>query len=231
MRIISSQDLENSPHLYQEIAEVLDNDGIVCFPSLSSYRLATKLLSQEAVIKFLQIKRRAKKGPTLILLPSHKMLQELVTEVSEPAQALIQKFWPGPLTLLFQLNPNLPQKILRNLNGDKAGIRVPLHPMTQQILKHFQQPILISSANIWRKPGANSEAQIRKNFGRWIDILISAGDIPPHGRSTIVDVTVNPPIVTRTGLIESQDILETCNSCHAIPSSITVPSAITQTTI
>lgn len=208
MHIFSQNELEQNPAIYQDIAEKLSDDGIICFPSGSSYRLATRMMSEQAVIHFLQIKRRTRKAPVLIFVPNQRVLSEIVTEVPEGARRLIEVFWPGPLTLQFELSKDLPRKVFKNLNGyGKVGIRIPQDPVALQIVQAFGGPLLISSANIARKKGAHSEAQIRKNFGRWIDILISQGDLKEEGASTVVDVTNNPPMIAREGLIEGEQAL------------------------
>lgn len=213
MQILSAREL--SPQDFEQIANVLTEDGIVCFPSGGSYRLATRILSEAAVIKFLQIKRRTQKAPVLIFLSNKRELRRLTAPGTIPpeADALINTFWPGPLTLQFPINPDLPPKIVRNLNQTKGvGFRIPEDPIAFQILQVFQEPLLISSANIANKKGSHSEASIRKNFGQWIDVMISAGDLTPQGCSTVVDATTSPPLITRNGRIDEQQILQVCQN-------------------
>lgn len=223
MQVLSAHEL--SPQEYEQIAQVLAQDGIVCFPSGGAYRLATRILSEDAVIKFLQIKRRTQKAPVLIFLPHPKELHRLAEEIPPEARILMDTFWPGPLTLQLPIHPHLPQKIVRNLNQAKrVGFRIPEDPIAFQILQHFQEPLLISSANLATKKGSHSEASVRKNFGRWIDILISAGDLAPQGNSTVVDATTHPPQVTRQGKITEQQILQAYQD-HVTPPSLQ-PSAV-----
>jgi L-threonylcarbamoyladenylate synthase len=210
MRVISVSELQQSPHLYDEIADTLRKNGTVCFPSRSTYRLATPFLSEEAVNNFLQIKRRTNKAPSLVMIPNAQKLKQITRQVSPEARSLIERFWPGPLTLLFEMGEQVPKKILKNLQSNGViGVRIPEHPISRRIVEAFDAPLLISSANLARKHGETSEAQVRKNFGRWIDILISAGDLSGEGSSTIVDVTSSPPRVTRQGSIDEQQILST----------------------
>ena len=222
MLILSQKDLEQNPTIYQEIAEKLSEDGIVCFPSGSSYRLATRMMSEKAVIHFLQIKKRTRKAPVLIFVPDQKHLLDIVSEVPQGARRLMEVFWPGPLTLQFHLNEELPRKVYKNLSGyGKVGVRIPKEPIANKIVQTFGEPLLISSANIANKKGAHSEAQIRKNFGRWIDVLISQGDLRSEGSSTVMDVTSNPPKIKRKGLIDDKQALSVWNAelpNHLVPS-------------
>lgn len=208
MQIIPAQDLLDSTASIEQLVDVLAQDGIVCFPSGSSYRLATRLMSESAVIKFLQVKRRTKQAPALIFIPHRSVLQELVDTVPEHAHVLMENFWPGPLTIQMPLGSQLPRKITKNLNkSKKVGFRIPEDPIAQQLLQGLQEPLLISSANIANKKGAHSEAQIRKNFGRDVEILISAGDLKPQGCSTVVDLSTQTPLVERPGNIEENQIM------------------------
>jgi L-threonylcarbamoyladenylate synthase len=171
------------------------------------------MMSEKAVIQFMQVKRRTRKAPVLIFVPNQQALAQIVDHIPEGARHLMNTFWPGPLTIQFDLHPDLPRKLRKNLNGfGKVGIRIPQCPVAQAIVQHFNEPILVSSANIERKKGAQSEAQIRKNFGRWINIMISNGDLRGEGSSTVLDVTQTPPEIKRQGSISDEDIFSTWNA-------------------
>jgi len=224
MRIITKSELEQRPELYQEISETLENDGIICFPVGSSYRLATPFLSPKAVVRFQQIKKRTKKSPVLAFISNREMLGQLTDDISHQANALLTQFWPGPLTLLFELNREIPKKLKKSLNAKgKVGIRVPQDDLALEILSTFDAPLLISSANVTKKAGSYSEAQIRKNFGRWIDILISDGDQQGQQRSTIVDASGASPIVLREGSLATQDLLAALAGAGS--DSVSLPSS------
>lgn len=213
MKIVQVEELQQSPTIYNELAEILHDDGIVCFPTATSYRLVTNMMSEKAIINFQQIKRRTRKAPVLLFVPNQHTLSEIVAEVPEGARRLIEVFWPGPLTLQFALHPDLPRKILKNLNcKGKVGIRIPQDPIANNLLQAFGGPLLVSSANISRKKGAHSEAQIRKNFGRWVDVLISTGDVKGDGSSTVLDVTSDPPVIRRQGLVDGDEVLRVWSS-------------------
>jgi L-threonylcarbamoyladenylate synthase len=208
MRIIPLSELQQSPHLYEEIADILRKDGTVCFPTPSTYRIATPFLSEKAVISFLQMKRRTRKAPSLVMIPDTRQLKKLVSAVPQEAQHLIERFWPGDLTLIFEMGEDVPKKIRKNLqNNGRIGVRIPEDRVTKQIVQAFGSPLLVSSANLADKHGATSEAQVRKNFGRWVDILISAGDLPGNQVSTVVDATCQPLQIMRPGAIGEQQIL------------------------
>ncbi len=210
MRTISVQDLETSPDLFRELADVLHDGGLVCFPTGRQYGVAASLMSEDAVIRLVQTKRRAKRAPSLVFIPDRDALPRVVSEVSPRAQKLADEFWPGPLTILFRPSEELPRKVTKTVAAkkkDKMGVRVTHEAIAGRLVEAFGGPILVSSANISRKAGASSMAQVRKNFGRDVDVMIDAGDVPTADPSTVVDPDGGRGIV-RDGAVPAQRVLE-----------------------
>jgi len=210
MRTISVQDLENSPDLFRELADVLHDGGLVCFPTGRQYGVAASLMSEDAVIRLVQTKRRAKRAPSLVFIPNRDALPQVVSEVSPAAQSLIDAFWPGPLTILFRPSEDLPRKVAKTVAAkkkDKMGVRITHEAIAGQLVQEFGGPILVSSANISHKAGASSMAQVRKNFGRNVDVMIDAGDVPMAEPSTVVDPDDGRGVV-RDGAVPTERVLE-----------------------
>lgn len=208
MKTISVADLKSNPSLYEEIAHALGEDGLVIFPGFNAYRLAVNALSAAAVQLLHQAKRRAQNKPSLVFIRDPAQLDGLVASVPEAAQRLIQAFWPGPLTLRLAPSEDLPGKIRKALGKatGKIGVRVPGTEVGQGIVRAFDQPLLISSANRTKKAGAQSLAQVRKNFGNAAQLLIDNGDLPPAPPSTVVDITTDGWKLVREGAITDADL-------------------------
>jgi L-threonylcarbamoyladenylate synthase len=190
MKVQPARDLDANPALYDEAAEILRHDGIVIFPGKSSYRLAVDVCSATAVGKLSQSKRRVQNAPALVFIPRRQALRQIVDEVPRVAEDLMAYFWPGPLTLRFVPGEGLPPKVLKTIARatGRIGIRLPVGDIGKHLIEAFGGPLLVSSANRASKAGAQSVAQVRKNFGNVADLLIDAGDLPPAAPSTIVDV-------------------------------------------
>lgn len=210
MKTIQRPLLESDPNLYNEIAEILEDSGIVCFPSPSGYKLAADLTSPKAITAMYQAKRRIKTAPSLVLVPSEEWVVKVASEVSDTAERLMRRFWPGPLTLLFLANEDLHPKVRKPLTKAKGwlGIRLPGDDVARGILKAFDRPLLVSSANLAKKRGADSAAQVRKNFGRTVMLMVDAGDLKRGAGSTLVDMTGGRPSVIRAGAISEAAIQE-----------------------
>lgn len=211
MRTIDIRSLEDQPDLYQEIAHVLHEGGLICLPTGRHYGIAASLMSEDAVIRLVQSKRRSKRAPSLVFIPDRKTLDQVAGHIPQQAEALMERFWPGPLTILFELGGNPPRKVTKTIaprRKDKLGVRITDDPIPARIVEAFGGPLLISSANISRKVGSNSVAQIRKNFARTVDLMIDAGDLPATPPSSIVDPEGNGQAIRRDGAVPAASIQE-----------------------
>jgi tRNA threonylcarbamoyl adenosine modification protein (Sua5/YciO/YrdC/YwlC family) len=197
----------NPKYLYQ-ITEMLEKGGILCFPTPSGYKLGADLSSHQTVVRMLQAKRRVKNAPSLVLVPDVSWVSKIATDVSDVARALMKELWPGPMTLLFEANEGLHPKVRKPLTKAKGwlGVRLPDDELSRSIVTSFNRPLLVSSANLAHKQGDNSAAQVRKNFGRSVDIMIDAGDLKQTQTSTLVDMTRSTPSIVRAGAVSEEDI-------------------------
>lgn len=211
MRTITGKELNESPAAYKEITKVLSEGGLVCFPTRRQYAIAASLLDQDAVLRLVQAKRRTAKAPSLILIPGPEVLEGLVESVPEPGPRLMKALWPGPLTLLLRPGEDLPSKVIKTMGlrkKGKLGVRVCNSEPARSIVEAFGGPLLTSSANLAKKVGSSSVAQIRKNFVRTVDLLVDMGDLPAAPPSTIIDVGEQPPLLKRVGAISRERIVE-----------------------
>lgn len=210
MKIIKLDELENNPGRYDEIAQVLKDDGIVIFPGESNYRLGVNVLSAKAVSKLHQGKRRVQNKPALVFIHDKAALEGLVGEIPDLALQLMATFWPGPLTIRFEPGKSLPTKVRKALTKatGRIGIRIPAAEVCAEVTRSFGAPLLVSSANRSKKSGAQSLAQVRKNFGNVADLLIDAGDLPTGTTSTVVDVSTSGWKMIRQGALTAAEISE-----------------------
>lgn len=213
MKNINLSLIQSNLSIYNDIKASLENGAIVCFPTPSGYKLAADFNSPKAIMGMIQAKRRVKNAPSLVLVPNEAWVDKVADGVSEEAKTLMKAFWPGPLTLLLEANQKLPSKIKKSLTSAKGwlGVRVPDDEVSVNIVRHFDRPLLVSSANLAKKQGNNSVQQIRKNFGRTVDIMVDAGDLSTSLNSTLVDMTHNKSSIIRAGAISEEAILRALN--------------------
>jgi L-threonylcarbamoyladenylate synthase len=185
-------------------AELIRMGGLVVFPTSSFYGLGTSALSAEAVNKVFRVKRRDRRNPVLILIASLAELDPLVRFIPKPATQLMEAFWPGSLTLVFQAESLLPS----NLTGDtqKIGIRLASHAVACSLVRAVGNPITGTSANISGQGGCSAVARLDQHIRDQVDLVLDAGSLPGGAGSTVVDVTVEPPKVLREGAIGAEKI-------------------------
>jgi L-threonylcarbamoyladenylate synthase len=210
MKTILLSELDNDPTQLKQIADTLDDGGLVCLPASSGYKLVADLASPGAITSMLQAKRRVKNAPALVFVPDASWVDRVAAVVSDEARRLMQRFWPGPVTLLLKASDDLHPKVRKPLTKAKGwlGVRVPDDKISLGVVRAFGRPVLVSSANLARKHGAHSVAQVKKNFGRTVGLLVDAGDLTPSDNSTLVDVSGPGVSVVRAGAITEDSIHE-----------------------
>jgi len=203
MKTVKLEQFQSSPELYNETHRILNEGGLICLPCNGTYRIIADLTNEDAVTRLFQSKHRVKKAPSLVFIDDFSMLDRVADDVCKQAREL-STLWPGPLTILFDLNKRLPSKIRKQLGKGKIGVRIPESDLMRQIVSMLGRPVLVSSANRERKAGAESPAQIRKNFNHQLDLFIDAGDLVREPSSTVVDLSGPLLTVTRKGALEEQ---------------------------
>jgi len=185
-------------------AALIKKGGLVVFPTSSFYGLGTEAFNAEAVGKVFRAKKRDPQKPLLILIASLADLTPLVRAVPKTATRLMEAFWPGRLTIIFQAADLLPP----NLTGHtgQIGIRLAGHPVACSLAKAVGSPITGTSANLSGKGGCTAVAQLYQHIRDQVDLILDAGRLEGGEGSTVVDVTVDPPKILRQGGIGAKRI-------------------------
>jgi L-threonylcarbamoyladenylate synthase len=133
------------------------------------------------------------------------MLKSLVADIPPRALQLMKKFWPGPLTLVFQARENLNPLI--TAGSGKVGIRIPDNPFCLKLLKESKTSIVSTSANISGKATNFSVESLKKLFADRVDMFIDAGDLPQSLPSTVLDVSEGMVKIVREGVISRKNLV------------------------
>ena len=188
-----------------QAALLIKQGRLVCFPTETVYALAADAFNDVAVEHVFKLKGRQIHTPLAVMVPHLEMAQEY-GKFNQKALALGQKFWPGPLTLIVEKKPHQPPlSTLINKGVDTIAIRVPDHPMAQEILQAVNHPIVATSANPSGKESAITAMQIREYFGDALPI-IGQGQCTYGIASTIIDTTTTPMRVIRVGTLPADRI-------------------------
>jgi len=196
-------------HTISKAAASIKKGGLVVFPTSSFYGLGTGAFNAGAVDSVFRVKRRDPQNPLLILVASPADIAPLVRSTPKTAIRLMEVFWPGGLTLVFNAADSLPS----NLTGytGKIGIRLAAHPVASALVTAVGGPITGTSANLSGKGGCTAVADIDRGIKDQVDLVLDAGKLTGGKGSTVVDVTVSPPKILREGAIDAEKIMAVLN--------------------
>lgn len=195
MKIVKTEEIN-----IKEVLNLLENDGIIVYPTETLYGIGVRYDRERLLKKVFEIKKRPeeKSFPLIVNLKHLEMVAEFIPPL---AQKLIEKYWPGPLTLLLPAKRNLPEQITKH---GKVAVRMPGESFALKLILEAPFPITATSANISGYQAADCIETVIKYFkDSPIDLLIDGGKLPGIP-STIVDVTVTPPQIIRKGAVEPQ---------------------------
>jgi L-threonylcarbamoyladenylate synthase len=197
---IFSFELGTSRKVLDKALEIIKGGGIVSYPTESFYALGVLATDESAVNKLCAIKKRPANKPLPVIVGDLDTLKSIVKSVPPQAEVLMRKFWPGPLTIIFEAADDLP--ILLTGGSGKIAVRIPGESAALHLAKIAKLPITATSANPSGRVPAKSAQEVRDYFGERIDLLIDRGETPGGKPSTIVDVTVTPMKILREGRVE-----------------------------
>jgi L-threonylcarbamoyladenylate synthase len=183
----------------KEAVTVLKEGGMVAYPTESYYALGVTATDEDALRRLYEIKKRPLEKALPVIVGDKDLLAAVVRSVPEEAERLMEKYWPGPLTIIFEAREGISRLLTANLG--QVAVRVPGEGFALHLAKEAGFPITATSANLSSEPPARHPDEVIKYFGEDIDLLIDAGETPGGKPSTIVDVTEEPPKVLREGRI------------------------------
>ncbi len=191
---------KNTEHAVKEAVKILKAGGIISYPTESFYALGALAMNEKAVKKIFDIKNRPYGKPLPLIVHDTQSLLIAAEEIPDHATMLIKKFWPGPLTIIFEARNEVP--VLITGESRNVAVRVPGESAALQIAKSIKVPITATSANLSSMPPAINAEAVLSYFGDNIDLILDGGQAPGGKPSTILDVTVTPVRILREGSIE-----------------------------
>ena len=199
---------EENPDSPKIVASVLNNGGIIIYPTETLYGLGALAVDEESVNNIFSIKGRIHGNPIPILVRDKEMLSEYVV-VTDEANRLIEKFLPGPLTLVLKEKKNLPHFI--SAGTGNIAIRISRHAFVRRLFDFLSKPITSTSANISGRENLLSFDEIYETFKSKVELIVDSGNIPQSKGSTVIDLTVNPALLIREGDISGERLKEFIN--------------------
>ncbi|MFC1674465.1 L-threonylcarbamoyladenylate synthase [Candidatus Omnitrophota bacterium] len=200
----------------KKAAETLREGGLVVIPTETVYGIAANMSNQKALRRLYEVKERPKDKPFSLHLPLKEDVEKYAVDISPAAYRLMDKFWPGPLTL-----------VLKSKDDGKVGVRIPNHRITLSIILEADVPVVCPSANLSGKAAPVSAEEALKELDGLVDLVVDAGKTSLGRESTVVDASQSPVVILRQGVIaadqikmvvEKKMILFVCtgNSCRSV---------------
>jgi L-threonylcarbamoyladenylate synthase len=200
MDVLKVDPANPDPEILLAAAEAVLRGGVIAFPTDTLYGLGCSLFDVSAVEMVARLKRRDPTLAVISLIPEARQVYGLAQEVSEVAERIMTRFWPGPLSLIFLAAPIVPVRV-RGAGGTVA-LRCPRDTLCERLLDRIGGPVVSSSANLSGQRPAETAEEVVRIFGNQLDLVIDGG--PRHGGlpSTLVDVSGARPRLLRRGVID-----------------------------
>jgi L-threonylcarbamoyladenylate synthase len=198
----------NHPVAMQHAVDVLNNGGLVVFPTDTVYGLAALPDREEYIERLYIVKGRDSARAIAVLISDAKDLDKISLPPGQQVMRLANKFWPGPLTIIVSRHPNLPDILSPN---PTIGVRVPAHPVALKLLQ-MTGPLAVTSANISGAENSNTAQEALAQLGGRVHLIIDGGASPGGIPSTVVDCTTLQFSILRKGPISPEEIYAAVNS-------------------
>jgi L-threonylcarbamoyladenylate synthase len=194
--------------------EIIRAGGLVVFPTETVYGLGANALSSEAVKKIFEAKGRPQDNPLIVHVASFN-IEQYVDGIPSIALKAMDKFWPGPLTLLFKKSSIIPYETTAGL--DSVGIRMPENKIALELIKAAAVPVAAPSANISGKPSPTEVTRCIEDLSGKVEYIIGGDKSKVGLESTILDCTVTPPCILRPGGITLEMLREIHSEIYIDP--------------
>lgn len=203
--ILDARDPQSWGPAIDEAVNAVQRGALVVLPTDTVYGIGADAFSPEAVAELLAAKGRGRQMPPPVLVGDVRTLEGLARDVPDAVRALVERFWPGGLTVICLAQPSLAWDL-----GETRGtvaVRMPDHPAALALLRRTG-PLAVSSANRTGSPAAVTAGQAREQLGDAVAVYLDAGPAPGGMASTIVDATTDTLRVVRVGALSVADLAE-----------------------
>ena len=199
----------------EEAGKIIQSGGLVAFPTETVYGLGGDALNPESSKKIYAAKGRPSDNPLIVHIAKREDLDFLVKEIPESAVKLMDRFWPGPLTIIFKKSEAVPLETTGGL--ETVAVRFPSHKVAAELIKAGGGYIAAPSANLSGKPSPTLARYVLEDLNGRVDAIIDGGDIPIGLESTIVDATGEVPVILRPGFITPEMLNEVLGEVETDP--------------
>ena len=201
-------DLNNTEEALNNAAKILQDGGIIIYPTDTLYGLGANAFNEDAVLKIQKIKKQDKNKPISVIVKDLKMARKIAC-VDSKVEKILNKIWPGPITVVLRKKDIVPDVLTGN--GETVAIRIPDNEFISALMRRIDFPITATSANISGENNLLKSKEIINKFKKAKfapDLFIDVGDIKNPTASTIIDLTTGIPKILRVGIVGKEEMQE-----------------------
>lgn len=199
------QNSEENNEVFHEAGEILKKGGLVAFPTETVYGLGADALNKEAAAKIYAAKGRPSDNPLIVHIADMDDLEQVAGVIPDEAYVLAKHYWPGPLTMIFEKTDIVPYGTTGGL--DTVAVRMPSDPAALEVIRAGGGFIAAPSANTSGRPSPTTADHVEEDLSGKIDMILDGGAVEIGVESTILDMTVRPPMILRPGKV-TKEMLE-----------------------
>ena len=188
----------------EQAAAILARGGLLGIPTETVYGLGANGLDPEAVAHIFEAKGRPQDNPLILHVPSAEWLERYCQHIPDAAYTLAERFWPGPLTMILERKPVVPDVVTAGLNT--VGMRCPAHPVCRAIIAAAGVPVAAPSGNTSGRPSPTNMADMLEDMEGKIDGIVDGGPCSVGVESTIIDLTEQLPRLLRPGGVTLEEL-------------------------
>lgn len=185
-------------------ARLLREEQLVAFPTETVYGLGANAWSEKAVAGIFLAKGRPQDNPLIVHIAEQEQVLELAAELPPGAEKLIERFWPGPLTLLFPRRPRVPELVCAGL--ETVAVRQPAHPLALELIRRAGVPLAAPSANLSGRPSPTCAEHVWEDLAGRIAAVLDGGPVGIGVESTVLDLLAPEPMILRPGGITREQL-------------------------
>lgn len=205
--------LVDNDRIYEQAVDILKSGGIVAFPTETVYGLGAIATDGQAVQRIFEAKGRPSDNPLIVHIGNQSDIEKYATDIPEIAEVLMKAFWPGPLTLIMEKKPGVIADVV-TAGLSTVAIRMPDHPIALELLRKLDQPLAAPSANRSGKPSPTEADHVYHDLLGRVPLILDGGETGVGLESTILDITVTPPVILRPGGITKEQLEELIGTVH-----------------
>lgn len=217
-----NQAMESQPVITRALA-ILRHGGLIGLPTETVYGLAADAENELAVRSIFAAKGRPADHPLIVHLAEGMQIDQWAVDIPESAWRLAAAFWPGPLTIVLRRSDKAAPAVTGDL--ETIGLRVPSHPVAQQVLQAFGGGLAAPSANRFGRVSPTTADHVREELGDRVELVLEGGPCTIGLESTIVDLSTNEPALLRLGAITPEQIETVLDRRLGDPSTNTTPAS------